>query len=106
MNRTARWATAVGAVAALMLGAGCADIGTVESLQAEVEALKSEQAAARNAAESAAAEAQAEAQAARAAAGDAASAAASAMNAANEAQAGSAANAEKIDRMSEKMMMK
>ena len=101
-SRTAKWATTVGAVAILTLSAGCASVGEVESLQAEVDALKGELAAAQGAASSA----MSEAQAARAAAGDAAGDAAGAMSAANEAQAGSAANAEKIDRMFEKVMMK
>jgi uncharacterized phage infection (PIP) family protein YhgE len=101
-NRTVKWATAAGAVAVLMLSSGCVRIQDVEMLQAEVDALKGELAAAQDAA----AGAMSEAAAARAAAGDAASAADGAMNAAGEAQAGSAANAEKIDRMFEKVMMK
>ena len=101
-SRTARWATAAGAVAILTLSSGCARIQDMESLQAEVDGLKSELAAAQDAATGA----MTEAEAARAAAGDAASAADSAMSAASEAQAGGAANAEKLDRMFEKMMMK
>ena len=101
-NRTARWATAAGAAAILLLSSGCARIQDVDSLQAEVDALKSELAAAQGEA----ANAKAEAMAARTAAGDAASAAAGAMNAASDAQASGAANAEKIDRMFEKVMMK
>ncbi len=101
-SRTAKWVTAAGAVAVLMLSSGCARIQDMESLQAEIDALKGELATA----QSAAAGAMSEAEAARAAAGDAASAADGAMNAAGEAQAGSAANAEKIDRMFEKVMMK
>ncbi len=101
-HRTAKWATAAGAVAVLMLSTGCARIQDVESLQAEVDMLKGELATAQGAA----AGAQAEAEAARAAAGDAASAAGNAMATANEAQAGGAANAEKIDRMFKKLMMK
>ena len=101
-NRTAKWATAAGAVAVLMLSAGCARIQDMDSLEAQVDALKAELADAQNAA----AGAMSEAEAARAAAGDAAGAADGAMSAANEAQAGTAANAEKIDRMFEKVMMK
>lgn len=101
-HRTARWATAAGAVALLTLGSGCARIQDVESLQAEIDALKGELTAARDAT----ANAMSEAEAARAAAGDAAGAANSAMAAASEAQAGGAANAERIDRMFEKVMMK
>ena len=41
-NRIARWATAAGAVAILALGSGCARIQDVDSLQAQVESLKSE----------------------------------------------------------------
>ena len=78
-NKTVKWAAAAGAAAMLLLGSGCARMQDVESLQAEVD---------------------------RAAAGDAASAADSAMSAANDAQASGAANAEKIDRMFEKAMMK
>ena len=100
--RTAKWATAAGAVAVLMLSTGCASTQDVESLQAEVDTLKGELAAAQGAA----AGAQAEAEAARAAAGDAASAAGNAMATASEAQAGGAANAERIDRMFQKLMMK
>ena len=101
-HRTARWATAAGAVALLTLGTGCARIQDMESLQAEVSSLKSELAAA----QAATASAMSEAEAARAAAGNAANAADSAMAAAGEAQAGGAANAERIDRMFEKVMMK
>lgn len=101
-NRTAKWATAAGAVAILALSSGCARIQDMEMLQNEVDALKGELAAAQGAASGA----MSEAEAARAAAGDAASAADSAMNAASDAQAGNAANAEKIDRMFEKVMMK
>lgn len=101
-NRTARWATAAGAAAILVLSSGCASVQDVDSLQAEVDALKAELAAA----QSEAANAKAEAMAARAAAGDAASAADGAMSAASDAQASGAANAEKIDRMFEKVMMK
>lgn len=101
-SRTAKWATAAGAVAVLMLSVGCASVQEVESLRGEVDTLKGELAAAQDVAASA----MSEAEAARAAAGDAASDADGAMSAANEAQAGSAANAEKIDRMFEKVMMK
>ena len=102
-NRTVKWATAAGAVAALILSTGCARTQDVEMLQAEVDALKGDLAAAQDAAIENNAKAAA---AARAAASDAASAAEGAMNAAGEAQASSAANAEKIDRMFEKAMMK
>lgn len=101
-SRTAKWATTTGAVAVLMLSAGCASIGEVESLRTDVDALKGELADVQGAAASA----MSEAQAARAAAGDAARTADGAMSAANEAQAASAANAEKIDRMLDKVMMK
>ena len=101
-SRTVKWATAAGAVAALILSTGCARTQDIEMLQADVDALKGDLATAQDAA----AGAMSEATAARAAAGDAASAADGAMNAAGEAQAGSAANAEKIDRMFEKAMMK
>ena len=101
-NRTAKWATAAGAAAILLLSSGCARVQDVDALQAEIDALKGELATAQSEAESA----KAEAMAARAAAGNAASAADSAMSAASDAQAGGAANAEKIDRMFEKVMMK
>ena len=101
-NRIAKWATAAGAVAILTLSSGCARMQDVDSLQAQVDSLKSELMSAQEAAASA----RAEAEAARAAAGDAASAAGDAMNAANDAQASGAANAEKLDRMFEKVMMK
>ena len=101
-SRTAKWATTTGAAAILMLSAGCASIGEVESLRTDVDSLKGKL----GDAQSAAARAMSEAQAARAAAGDAVSTADSAMSAANEAQAGSAANSEKIDRMLDKVMMK
>lgn len=101
-NRIAKWATAAGAVAILTLSSGCARMQDVDSLQAQLESIKGELMSAQEAAASA----RAEAEAARAAAGDAASAAGNAMNAANDAQASGAANAEKIDRMFEKVMMK
>lgn len=101
-NRTTKWATAAGAAAILLLSSGCARIQDVDSLQAEIDALKGDLATA----QSEAANAKAEAMAARAAAGDAASAADGAMSAANNAQASGAANAEKLDRMFEKVMMK
>ena len=101
-KKTAKWATAAGAAALLLLGSGCARIQDVDALQGEVDSLKAELAAAQDAA----ANAKAEAMAAQAAAGDAASAANDAMGAANDAQASGAANAEKIERMFEKVMMK
>lgn len=101
-SKTAKWATAAGAVAILMLSSGCARIQDEDAMQAEIDSLKSELAAAQGAA----AGAMSEAEAAHAAAGNAASAADSAMNAANAAQASGSDNAEKIDRMFEKVMMK
>ena len=101
-SKTAKWATAASAAAILMVSSGCARIQDMNALQAEVDSLKGELAAAQGAAASA----MSEAEAARAAAGNASSAADSAMNAANEAQASGSANAEKIDRMFEKVMMK
>ena len=101
-NRIAKWATAAGAVAILTLSSGCARIQDVDALQAELESLRGELASAQDATASA----RSEAEAARAAAGDAASAAGDAMSAASDAQASGAANAEKIDRMLEKVMMK
>ena len=101
-NRIAKWATAAGAVAILALSSGCARIQDVDALESEVDSLRGELAAAQDAAASA----RAEAEAARAAAGDAASAAGDAMSAASDAQANGAANAEKLDRMFEKVMMK
>ena len=105
-DRIAKRATIAGAVAALVLSAGCARIQDMDTIEAEVAALKSELAAAQSEAAEATARAQSEAEAARAAAGDAASAADSAMSAASDAQASGAANAEKIDRMFEKVMSK
>ena len=64
-NRTVKWATAAGAVAALILSTGCARTQDVEMLQAEVDALKGDLAAAQDAATGA----MSEATAARAAAG-------------------------------------
>ena len=101
-KKTAKWATATGAAALLLLGSGCARIQDVDALQAEIDSLKGELSAAQDAAASA----RAEAEAARAAAGNAASAADSAMSAANDAQASGAANSEKLERMLEKVMMK
>ena len=100
--RITKWVAAAGAATALTLGAGCASIEDMETLQAEVDSLRGELAAAQDAAAAAASEAQA----ARAEADEAAGAAGSAMSAASEAQASGAANSEKIDRMFEKMMMK
>ena len=101
-NKTAKWATAAGAAALLLLGSGCARIQDVDALQGEIDSLKGEL----SAAQEAAASAKAEAMAAQAAAGDAASAADNAMSAASDAKTSGAANAEKIDRMFEKVMMK
>lgn len=101
-KKTAKWATATGAAALLLLGSGCARIQDVDSLESQVESLKAELAAAQDAA----AAAKADAMAAQAAAGDAASAADNAMSAASDAQASGAANALKIERMFEKVMMK
>ena len=101
-NKTAKWVTAASAAALLLLGSGCARIQDVDALQAELDSLKGEISAAQDAAGSA----RAEAEAASAAAGTAANAADSAMSAASDAQASGAANAEKLDRMFEKVMMK
>ena len=101
-SKIAKWATAAGAVAILTLGSGCARMQDVDSLEAQIESLKSELMSAQETAASA----RAEAEAARAAAGDAANAAGNAMSAASDAQASGAANAEKLDRMFEKVMMK
>ena len=101
-NKTAKWATAAGAAALLVLGSGCARIQDVSALQAEIDSLKTELSAAQAATEAA----KTEAMAARSAAGDAASAADSAMSAASDAQASGAANSEKIERMFQKVMMK
>ena len=101
-NKTAKWATAAGAAALLVLGSGCARIQDVNALQAEIDSLKTELSAAQAATEAA----KTEAMAARSAAGDAASAADSAMSAASDAQASGAANSEKIERMFQKVMMK
>ena len=101
-KKTAKWATAAGAAALLLLGSGCARIQDVDTLQGEIDSLKSELAAAQDAA----ATAKADAMAAQAAAGDAASAADNAMSAASDAQASGAANSEKLERMFEKVMMK
>ena len=102
MKKIAKWTTAAGAAAALALVAGCASVQDLEALQGQVDSLKGELAAAQTAADSA----MSEAKAAGMAAGDAAGAADAAMNAASDAAAGGAANAEKLDRMFEKVMMK
>ena len=102
MKKIAKWTTAACAAAALALVAGCASVQDLEALQGQVDSLKGELAAAQAAADSA----MSEAKAAGMAAGDAAGAADAAMNAASDAAAGGAANAEKLDRMFEKVMMK
>ena len=102
MKKIAKWTTAACAAAALALVAGCASVQDLEAVQGQVDSLKSELAAAQAAADSA----MSEAKAAGMAAGDAAGAADAAMNAASDAAAGGAANAEKLDRMFEKVMMK
>lgn len=102
MKKIAKWTTAACAAAALTLVAGCASVQDLETLQGQVDSLKGELAAAQAAADSA----MSEAKAAGMAAGDAAGAADAAMNAASDAAAGGAANAEKLDRMFEKVMMK
>ena len=102
MKKIAKWTTAACAAAALALVAGCASVQDLEAVQGQVDSLKSELAAAQAAADSA----MSEAKAAGMAAGDAAGAADAAMNAASDAAAGGAANAEKLDRMFEKAMMK
>ena len=102
MKQIAKWTSAACAAAALALVAGCASVQDVDSLQAEVMRLQSELSAAQDAA----AGAMKEAEAANAAAGDASASAQAAMGAAEDAAAGGAANAEKIDRMFEKVMMK
>ena len=102
MKKIVKWTTAACAAAALALVAGCASVQDLEAVQGQVDSLKSELAAAQAAADSA----MSEAKAAGMAAGDAAGAADAAMNAASDAAAGGAANAEKLDRMFEKVMMK
>ena len=102
MKMIAKWTTAACAAAALALVAGCASVQDLEAVQDQVDSLKSELAAAQAAADSA----MSEAKTAGMAAGDAAGAADAAMNAASDAAAGGAANAEKLDRMFEKAMMK
>lgn len=102
MKKIAKWTTAACAAAALALVAGCASVQDLEAVQGQVDSLKSELAAAQAAADSA----MSEAKAAGMAAGEAAGAADAAMNAASDAAAGGAANAEKLDRMFEKVMMK
>ena len=102
MKKIAKWTTAACAAAALSLVAGCASVQELAAVQGQVDSLKSELAAAQAAADSA----MSEAKAAGMAAGDAAGAADAAMNAASDAAAGGAANAEKLDRMFEKVMMK
>ena len=102
MKKIAKWTTAACAAAALALVAGCASVQDLEAVQGQVDSLKGELAAAQAAADSA----MSEAKAAGMAAGEAAGAADAAMNAASDATAGGAANAEKLDRMFEKVMMK
>ena len=102
MKKIAKWTTAACAAAALALVAGCASVQDLEAVQGQVDSLKGELAAAQAAADSA----MSEAKAAGMAAGEAAGAADAAMNAASDAAAGGAANAEKLDRMFEKVMMK
>ena len=102
MKKIAKWTTVACAAAALTLVAGCASVQDLEALQGQVDSLKGELAAAQAAADTA----MSEAKAAGMAAGEAAGAADAAMNAASDAAAGGAANAEKLDRMFEKVMMK
>ena len=106
MKKIAKWTTAACAAAALALVAGCASVQDMDALQGQVDVLTGELAAAQAAALAAADSAMSEAKAAGMAAGDAAGTADAAMNAASEAAAGGAANAEKLDRMFEKVMMK
>ena len=101
-NRTARWATAAGAAAILLLSSGCARIQDVDAMQAQIDALKGELATA----QSEAANAKAEAAGALEAAGAASARAGNALRTANTAAEGNAANSEKLDRMFEKVMMK
>ena len=98
----AQWTTAACAVAALITLSGCASMQDMKGVQDEVMSLKSDLAAAQSALDAA----MKEAKAAAMAAGDAANAANAAMTAGNDAAATSAANAEKLDRMFEKLMMK
>ncbi len=100
--RTARWATAAGAAAILLLSSGCARIQDMDAMQAEIDSLKGELAAA----QSEAASAKAEAADALEAAGAASARAGNALRTANTAAEGSANNTEKLDRMFEKVMMK
>lgn len=100
--RIAKLAAAAGAVAVLTLSSGCVRMQDVEMLQSEVDRLTTDLAAAQEAAKGA----MMEAEAANAAAGSAAAAASDAMSAASDAQANAAANAEKLQRMLDKVMMK
>ena len=102
MKAIAKWTTAACAVAALTTLSGCASMQDMETVQGDVMSIKSDLAAAQAAADAA----MNEAKAAAMAAGEAAMAAQAAMAAANDAAATGAANAEKLDRMFEKMMMK
>ena len=100
--RIAKLAAAAGAAAVLTLSSGCARMQDIEMLQSEVDRLNTDLAAAQEAAKGA----MMEAEAANAAAGNAAAAASDAMSAASDAQANAAANAEKLQRMLDKVMMK
>ena len=102
MKAIAKWTTAACAVAALTTLSGCASVQDMRGVQGDVMSLKSDLAATQSAVEAA----MKEAKAAAMAASEAAMAANAAMTAGNDAAATSAANAEKLDRMFEKLMMK
>ena len=104
--RIAKWTAAVSAAAAMTLGAGCATIGDLDAVRADLENLKNSSAAATAAAQEAVTGAAADADAARSEAGQASRTANRALSAAREAQTCCAANVEKIERMFKKSMMK
>ena len=101
-TRIGKWSAAASVAAVVTLGAGCASTDDLNALRADVEGLKGATAAAQSTADGAVSDAES----ARAEADQASRTANRALSAAREAQAGGAANSEKIERMFKKSMMK
>jgi len=101
-NRVGKWSASAGLAAVVALGAGCASTKDLNAVRADLDSLRGETAAVRDTASGA----MAGAEAARNEAGEASRTANRALGAAREAQAGGAANSERIERMFKKSMMK
>ena len=101
-KRVGKWSASAGLAAVVALGAGCASTDDLDAIRADLDSLRGEAAAARDSASGA----MADAEAARNEAGEASRTANRALSAARDAQAGGAANSEKLERMFKKSMMK